>query len=101
MRRICRVEPLSGFTVRLNLTDGTERITDLSPYLRGPIFEPIRRDVALFRSVAVDDELGTIVWPNGADIDPDVLTGVYPTAWQDTSDDLIGPTGATSYLRPR
>lgn len=37
------------------------------------MFGPIRKDAALFRSVRVDEELGTIVWPNGADIDPDVL----------------------------
>jgi hypothetical protein len=33
------------------------------------------RDPDLFRQVAVDPELGTIVWPNGADMDPDVLHG--------------------------
>jgi len=37
------------------------------------LFEPIRTDEAFFRSLSVDEELGTIVWPNGADIDPDVL----------------------------
>lgn len=31
------------------------------------------RDPAYFARVAVDSEAGTIVWPNGADIDPDVL----------------------------
>ena len=33
------------------------------------LFEPIRTDEAFFRSLSVDEELGTIVWPNGADID--------------------------------
>jgi hypothetical protein len=37
------------------------------------VFDPLVRDPALFRAVRVDESLGTIVWPNGADIDPDVL----------------------------
>jgi hypothetical protein len=28
-----------------------------------------------FRQVRVDPELGTVVWPNGYDLDPDVLHG--------------------------
>ncbi len=31
------------------------------------------RDRRMFESVRVDPELGTIVWDNGADMDPDVL----------------------------
>jgi len=73
MVRIRGVETLGGFRVRLFLTDGSTREVDLGPYLHGPVFEPVRADAALFRSVRVDGELGTIVWPNGADIDPDVL----------------------------
>ena len=73
MLRIKTVDVLEGFTVRLGLSDGTEKTVDLDAYLRGPIFEPLRRDPALFRQVSVDEELGTIFWPNGADIDPDVL----------------------------
>lgn len=38
-----------------------------------PVFEPLRQDPELFRQVRVDQELGTVVWPNGADLDPDVL----------------------------
>jgi hypothetical protein len=31
------------------------------------------KDGREFAKVRVDPELGTIVWPNGADLDPDVL----------------------------
>ncbi|MCK6458891.1 MAG: DUF2442 domain-containing protein [Planctomycetes bacterium] len=72
MIRVKGVTCLAGYAVRLTFTDGTRRDIDLEPYLRGPIFEPLR-DPARFREVAVDPELGTIVWPNGADICPDVL----------------------------
>jgi hypothetical protein len=37
------------------------------------VFDPVRSDREFFKSVAVDPVLGTVVWPNGADIDPDVL----------------------------
>lgn len=67
------MEALDGFRVRLSLTDGAVRELDLRPYLDGPVFDPVRIDPEFFRSVRVDPELGTIVWPNGADIDPDVL----------------------------
>ncbi|MEW5986958.1 MAG: hypothetical protein AB1791_10025 [Chloroflexota bacterium] len=40
----------------------------------------------MFRSVRVDDELGTLVWENGADIDPDVLYGLYSPAWMETKE---------------
>jgi hypothetical protein len=83
--RISTVVPLGGYRVRLGFTDGSEREVDLEPYLRGPIFEPVRHDPALFDAVEVDRELGTIVWPNGADIDPDVLYhGRQPAAWIET-----------------
>ena len=81
--RIRTVTPLEGFTVRLGFTDGTEKSIDLAPYLRGPIFDPLVADPSLFRAVRVDPQLGTIVWPNGADIDPDVLYhGRPPAAWE-------------------
>ena len=36
------------------------------------IFEPLNDD-AFFAQVRVNPETGTIEWPNGADLDPDVL----------------------------
>jgi hypothetical protein len=73
MIRVKAVQVLEGFQVHLRFTDGTEKTVDLSPYLRGPVFDPLKKDPATFRQVRVDPELGTIVWPNGADVCPDVL----------------------------
>jgi hypothetical protein len=69
--RVRAVQPQEPFKVRLDFEDGTHRVVDLDAYLRGPIFEPIRRDPSMFRSVRVIGS--TIGWENGADIDPDVL----------------------------
>lgn len=73
MIRIKNVKPLKNFTVLLELTNGKKGIIDLEPFLLGPIFEPLKRNPQLFKSVKVDSDLGTIVWENGADLDPDVL----------------------------
>lgn len=43
---------------------GLNRFDGVFARLRGP---------ARFAAVRVDAELGTLVWPNGADLDPDVL----------------------------
>ncbi len=61
--------------------DGSARAVDLEPLLRGPIFAVLKADHSLFGQVRVDPELGTIVWPNGADMDPDVLHGDEVPAW--------------------
>ena len=49
------------------------------------MFEPLRANRDLFRQVCVDEELGTIVWPNGADMDPAVLHGDFEPAETTTS----------------
>jgi hypothetical protein len=73
MVRISSVRPLAGLSVELTFTDGVIASVDLAPVLRGPVFDPVRADHTLFGAVAVDRDLGTIVWPNGADLDPNVL----------------------------
>lgn len=79
--RIKSVEPLENFTVRLGFTDGTQRDVDLEPFLRGKIFEVLRQNQTAFRAVKIDERMGTIVWENGADIDPDVLYHGLKPAW--------------------
>ena len=69
--RVRTVKPLDGFKVLVTFDNDTRREIELAPYLHGPVFEPIRNDPAMFRSMTIEG--GTIAWPNGADIDPDVL----------------------------
>jgi integrase len=68
------VVPLADYTLRLTFDDSSERVVDLADELWGAMGEPLR-DSAYFRQVHVDPELRTIVWPNGFDLDPDVLHG--------------------------
>ena len=84
MVRVKHVLPLNGFVVRLSFTDDTQRDVDLESYLHGPIFEPLRLNREEFLKMTLDSRAGTIVWPNGADIDPDVLyLGLQP-AWRES-----------------
>jgi hypothetical protein len=71
MLRIKQVVPLEGFRLRLTLTDGSVVERDVADLLIGSVFEPIRRDPAQFREARAED--GSVVWPNGADLCPDVL----------------------------
>ncbi len=73
MRDIVKAEPLDGYRLRLTFDDGVEgevnvaELTDLTG-----VFEPLR-EPRCFRAVRVHQELGTVYWENGADLDPDVL----------------------------
>ena len=73
LKDIVAVKPLGEHRLYLRFEDGTEGIVDLAEHLafRG-VFEPLS-DPECFAQVRVDRELGTIAWPNGADLDPDVL----------------------------
>jgi hypothetical protein len=66
------VRVLGGYRLELTFSTGEVRELDVERYLWGPAFEPLR-DPAEFTKVAVDPELGTIVWPNGADLSPGEL----------------------------
>lgn len=69
--RIAEVTPLSGYRLRLRLTDGETIERDAGPLLVGPVFEEIRNRPEVFAQVRVHG--GTVTWPNGADLCPDVL----------------------------
>jgi hypothetical protein len=70
---IVEVTPCGGHVLRLRFEDGVEGRIDLAPHIRFTgVFQPLRNP-AYFAQVALNSELGTIVWPNGADLAPEVL----------------------------
>ncbi|HLG16940.1 MAG TPA: DUF2442 domain-containing protein [Blastocatellia bacterium] len=68
------VRPLDGHQLELTFKDGLKAVVDLDRVIRSfeGVFAPLK-DPEYFRLVRVDTEIGTIVWPNGADLCPDVL----------------------------
>ena len=73
LKDVVEVRPLGGYRVHLRFEDGVEGDLDLGNVIEFKgIFAPLR-DEKTFAKVQLYPELGTIVWPNGADLDPDVL----------------------------
>ncbi len=72
--RITEARVRSPYVVELRFTDGSVGSVDLARWIVGAngVFAALG-DPAFFHQVTVDREAGTIVWPNGADLDPDVL----------------------------
>ena len=73
LKDIVAVQPLGGYRLHLRFEDGVAGELDMEELLVfDGVFAAIR-DPETFTQVRVDPELGTICWPNGADLDPDVL----------------------------
>lgn len=70
--RVTEARYVSGQTIWLRFSDGASGEVDLSAEIHGEIFEPLR-DAEYFRKFEVSRELGTVVWPNGADFAPEFL----------------------------
>jgi hypothetical protein len=70
---ITDVEVLGHYRLRLTFSDGLTGDVDVS-HVRdwGGVFEPLRNPEG-FAQVRVDPEIGTITWPGGADLAPEVL----------------------------
>jgi len=60
------------YRVWLKFSDGVEGEIDLESELWGEVFQPLK-DKARFAELSLDDELETIIWPNGADFAPEFL----------------------------
>jgi len=60
------------YRIWLKFADGIEGEVDLEDELWGEMFEPLK-DKARFAAFTLNEELETIVWPNGADFAPEFL----------------------------
>jgi hypothetical protein len=60
--RVIGITLVQHFTLRIRFDDDTEQTIDSSPILEGEVYGPLR-----------DEEIHTLVWPNGADFDPETL----------------------------
>ena len=73
IRDVVQVLPMDAFRLKLRFDDDVEGEFDVAKGVGfDGVFAPLR-DPAYFARVRVDPELGTVVWPNGADLDPIVL----------------------------
>jgi len=65
-------EIVGNYTLWVKFDDNTEQVINFEPVLQGEMYDPLR-DLRLFNQVRLDAEVGTLVWPNGADFDPYML----------------------------
>ena len=72
LRSIKKVKYLERYKLELYFTNGKIKIFDMEDRLRNAknMFLPLK-DIEFFKKVKC--EYGTIVWPNGVDLCPDVL----------------------------
>lgn len=69
---VTEVEVVGDHRLRLQFEDGVGGELDFSDETWRGVFAPLA-DPAYFGGVELDEELGTIVWPNGADFAPETL----------------------------
>ncbi len=71
-REVVGARIIKDYVVELTFDDLKKGVVDLRQFLGKGIFKELL-DKEKFRQMRVDAELGTICWPNGADVAPDTL----------------------------
>ena len=70
--KVTDVQVGEGYILYVTFSDGLRRRVNVESVLWGVMFESLR-DLAIFRQAAFDPQLGTVAWPNGADLAPEYL----------------------------
>lgn len=69
---ITAAEYLHDYKLAVTFDNGCSGVADLADVLDQGVFKSLQ-DIELFSKVAVDDEMKTIVWPNGLDLAPEYV----------------------------
>lgn len=69
---ISRITPLESFCLLLSFTDGTDKLFDVKPYIKGSLYGRLG-DWEYFKKVKIIDKGEGIEWPDGQDIAPHEL----------------------------
>ena len=73
LRDVVSVQALPEHRLRVAFDDGTEGVVDVAEMVEFTgVFEPLREPDFFAKAIA-NTELGTVCWPNKADLDSDVL----------------------------
>lgn len=85
---VIAAEPLPGFNLKLTFDNGEVRRFAMANFLDSAagVFIPLR-NMAQFKQVYLAN--GTVAWPNGADLDPELL---YEKSIPETIEDVPEPT---------
>jgi len=70
--RVTGFEIIDSYKIRIEFDDGEEREIDFKPVLEGEMYGALKEE-RIFNQVELDPEVHTLVWPNGADFDPETL----------------------------
>jgi len=73
LKDVTSVRAFDDRRIHVRFEDGMEGILDVAERVGFTGIFAALSEADVFRQVAVNRELGTVVWPNGADLDPDVL----------------------------
>jgi hypothetical protein len=96
LQDIVEAVPLEDYRLQLRFEDGATGIVDVARCVSFTgVFAPLL-DHKEFAAVQVNAELGTVCWPCGADLDPDVLyalvTGSPVPSFAQTAKTMEGMT---------
>jgi hypothetical protein len=73
---VISVQPLEGHRLQLQFEDGVSGVVNVKELVDFTgVFEYLK-DEEQFSQVTVNEELGVVCWPNGADLDTDVLYSI-------------------------
>lgn len=74
MIKVIAVKPLKNYLLALLFSNKRRARVSVEKMLWGKMFASLKNE-KMFNKVTVNNELGTVTWPNGADIAPEALYG--------------------------